>query len=69
MKLRALVLALTVTALFPIHSVAAEVTSKSQQTAPGVFIDTSIYLPKKTPVQKILLLPKHKRFKNVVMLL
>ena len=55
MKLRALVLALTVTALFPIHSVAAEVTSKSQQTAPGVFIDTSIYLPKKTPAPAILL--------------
>jgi ABC-2 type transport system ATP-binding protein len=55
MKLRALVLAFTVTALFPIHSVAAEVTSKSQQTAPGVFIDTSIYLPKKTPAPAILL--------------
>ena len=55
MKLRALVLTLTVTALFPIHSVAAEVTSKSQQTAPGVFIDTSIYLPKKTPAPAILL--------------
>jgi len=55
MKLRALVLALTLTALFPIHSVAAEVTSKSQQTAPGVFIDTSIHLPKKTPAPAILL--------------
>jgi ABC-2 type transport system ATP-binding protein len=55
MKLRALVLALTITALLPIHSVAAEVTSKSQQTAPGVFIDTSIYLPKKTPAPAILL--------------
>ncbi len=55
MKLRALVLALTVTALLPIHSVAAEVTSKSQQTAPGIFIDTSIYLPKKTPAPAILL--------------
>jgi ABC-2 type transport system ATP-binding protein len=55
MKLRALVLAFTVTALFPIHSVAVEVTSKSQQTAPGVFIDTSIYLPKKTPAPAILL--------------
>jgi ABC-2 type transport system ATP-binding protein len=55
MKLRALVLAFTVTALLPIHSVAAEVTSKSQQTAPGVFIDTSIYLPKKTPAPAILL--------------
>lgn len=55
MKLRALVLALTITALFPIHSVAAEVTGKSQQTAPGVFIDASIYLPKKTPAPAILL--------------
>ena len=55
MKLRVLVLALTVSALLPIYSFAAEVTSKSQQTAPGVFIDTSIYLPKKTPAPAILL--------------
>ena len=55
MKLRVLVLALTVSALVPVYSFAAEVTSKSQQTAPGVFIDTSIYLPKKTPAPAILL--------------
>lgn len=55
MKLRALALALTVSALLPSYSIAAEVTSKSQQTAPGVFIDTSIYLPKKTPAPAILL--------------
>ena len=55
MKLRALALALSASMLLPSYSIAAEVTSKSQQTAPGVFIDTSIYLPKKTPAPAILL--------------
>ncbi len=55
MKLRALALALSVSVLLPNYSIAAEVTSKSQQTAPGVFIDTSTYLPKKTPAPAILL--------------
>lgn len=55
MKSRALALALSLSVLLPSYSIAAEVTSKSQQTAPGVFIDTSIYLPKKTPAPAILL--------------
>ena len=55
MKWRALALALSVTVFLPSYSIAAEVTNKSQQTAPGVFIDTSIYLPKKTPAPAILL--------------
>lgn len=55
MKSRVLALALICSALFPYHSVAAEVTSKNQQTAPGVFIDTSIYRPSKTPAPAILL--------------
>ena len=55
MKSRVLALALICSALFPYHSVAAEVTSKNQQTAPGVFIDTSIYRPSQTPAPAILL--------------
>lgn len=55
MKLRALAWALSLSVLLPNYSIAAEVTSKSQETAPGVFIDTSIYLPKKTPAPAILL--------------
>ena len=55
MKSRALALALSLSVLLPSYSIAAEVTSKSQQTAPGIFIDSSIYLPKKTPAPAILL--------------
>ncbi|MEY4290666.1 MAG: hypothetical protein RL130_608 [Actinomycetota bacterium] len=55
MKFRAVVVAFIVSALFPLHSIASEVTSKSLPTAPGVFIDTTIYLPKKTPAPAILL--------------
>jgi ABC-2 type transport system ATP-binding protein len=55
MKFRAVAAALLILALSPVQSEAAEVTTKSVQTAPGVFIDTSVFLPDKTPAPAILL--------------
>ncbi len=55
MKFRAVAAALLILPLSPVHSEAAEITTKSIQTAPGVFVDTTIYLPDKTPAPAILL--------------
>ena len=54
-KFRALGLALLLFAMLPSVASAAEVTTKSISTAPGVNIDTSLYLPKKVPAPAILL--------------
>ena len=55
MKIRAAILALSLLALLPVPATAAEVIEKSIETAPGVRIDTSLFLPEISPAPAVLL--------------
>ena len=55
MKIRVALLVFSLLALIPTPATAAEFIEKSIETSPGVFIDTSLYLPEKTPAPAILL--------------
>jgi ABC-2 type transport system ATP-binding protein len=55
MKLRVVVVILALLALIPMPATAAEVIEKSIETAPGVLIDTSLFIPEITPAPAILL--------------
>jgi len=55
MKLRAALVVFALLALIPTPAHAADVIEKSIETAPGVLIDTSLFLPESTPAPAILL--------------
>lgn len=55
MKFRVAILALSLLALNPTPATAAEAIEKLIETAPGVVIDTSLFLPEVTPAPAILL--------------
>lgn len=55
MKIRVALLVFSLLALIPTPATAAEFIEKYIETSPGVFIDTSLYLPEKTPAPAILL--------------
>lgn len=55
MKIRVAILAFSLLALIPTPATAADVIEKSVETASGVFIDTSLFLPETTPAPAVLL--------------
>lgn len=55
MKIRVAILAFSLLALIPTPATAADVIEKSVETAPGVLIDTSLFLPEITPAPAVLL--------------
>lgn len=55
MRLRVAALVLSLLALNPIPATANEIIEKSIETAPGVLVDTSLFLPEITPAPAILL--------------
>lgn len=55
MKIRVAILAFSLLALIPTPATAADVIEKSVETAPGVLIETSLFLPEITPAPAVLL--------------
>ncbi|CAB4660163.1 unannotated protein [freshwater metagenome] len=55
MKIRVAILAFSLLALIPTPATATDVIEKSVETASGVFIDTSLFLPEITPAPAVLL--------------
>ena len=66
MKLWVALIVFAQLALIPTPASAAEAIEKSIQTAPGVLIDTSLFLPEKTPAPAILLAHGFGSSKNAV---